>query len=577
MAKRVKLKTKNIIILLIVLILMVIICVLIFKFLPKEEKIIDNKSKAYLGSLEYEIQLFKFEYVEEKLKYEKDITLVRGTEVEVFERDVIQKLGLQTEDESDDEEIKFRKIEYKGKEYLVEPGAIVETYEDSVYEKEKYVRTSTTLYTSFDDVAIAGFAPKGTKLEITGFDSINEDGSVNMYKVKNGESEAYVYSKYLVDTFPLAMAYYNENGVYDIHKGRKYRYELYGGYAANLDYYPYEKEEFVDNLFVDDAKAYYLAGTKYVLAEVDKYIALAKQAGATAFVVDIKDGALAYQSNVAQTYTPTSYAYAMNSTDNYAIAIKKIKDAGFYVIGRIVLFKDSTFAQDNPNDCIVTPPSVKEKWVSAYSRRAWEYNVRLALEAIELFDFNEIQYDYVRFPEASYNWSKNGYNFVNNYNEEKAQAIQNFLFYATDEIHKKNTYISIDVFGECSSTYVTAYGQYWPAISNIVDVVSGMPYTDHFDRNNSAYWTKPYNTLYNWGLTAAARQKEIPTPGKVRTWITAYNVPYWNVTTVYGAEEVYQQVKGLKDAGLGSGFITWNSGSNYSKYQQIAGAFSREY
>ena len=43
------------------------------------------------------------------------------------------------------------------------------------------------------------------------------------------------------------------------------------------------------------------------------------------------------------------------------------------------------------------------------------------------------------------------------------------------------------------------------------------------------------------------------------------------------AEEVYQQVKGLKDAGLGSGFITWNSGSNYSKYVQIAGAFSREY
>ena len=293
-----------------------------------------------------------------------------------------------------------------------------------------------------------------------------------MYKVKNGESEVYAYSKYLVDTFPLAMAYYNENGVYDTHKDRKYRYELYGGYAGNLDYYPYEKEEFVDNLFVDDAKAYYLVGTKYVLAEVDKYIALAKQAGATAFVVDIKDGALAYQSTVAQTYTPTSYAYAMNSTDNYAAAIKKIKDAGFYVIGRIVLFNDSTFAKDNPNDCITKPNGTKTEWVSAYSRRAWEYNVRLALEAIELFDFNEIQFDYVRFPEASYNWSKNGYNFVNTYNEEKAQAIQNFLFYATDEIHKTNTYISIDVFGECSSTYVTAYGQYWPAISNIVDVVS---------------------------------------------------------------------------------------------------------
>ena len=570
MTKQVKLKKKNIILVLIILLLILGLGFLLLLFLNKEEKIIDNKSKAYLGSYDYMVQLFTLEYIE-------DVTLPRGTEIQVYERDVVQKLGLETEDESDDKEVVYRKIEYQGKEYLVEPDTITTSYETSVYEKEKYVRTSTTLYKTFDDVAIAGFAKKGTKLEIIGFDTINEDGTVNMYKIKNGEGEAYAYSKYLVDTEELALANYNENGVYDIHKDRRYSFELYGGYASNLDYYPYEKQVFEDNPFVDDAKAYYLAGTYYVLAEVDKYINLAKQAGATAFVVDIKDGALAYKSPVAEIYTPTSFANGMNSVDFYAQAIQKIKDAGFYVIGRIVLFNDSTYAKDNPDDCIASSTGYKTTWVSAYSRRAWEYNVRLALEAIELFDFNEIQFDYVRFPEASYNWSKNGYNFINTYNEEKAQAIQNFLFYATDEIHKTNTYISVDVFGECSSTYVTAYGQYWPAISNIVDVVSGMPYTDHFDRNNSAYWTKPYNTLYNWALTAAARQKEIPTPGKARTWITAYNVPYWNVTTIYGAEEVYQQVKGLKDAGLGSGFITWNSGSSYSKYQQIAGAFSREY
>ena len=169
---------------------------------------------------------------------------------------------------------------------------------------------------------------------------------------------------------------------------------------------------------------------------------------------------------------------------------------------------------------------------------------------------------------SSFNWSNSNYDFRNKYNEEKAEAIQNFLYYAVDQIHKDNTYVSVDVFGECSGTYVAAYGQYWPAISNIVDVISAMPYTDHFDRSDSKYWTNPYQTMYKWGLTAAARQIEIPTPAKVRTWITAYDTPYWNVTTVYGATDVASQVKGLTDARLGSGFITCNAKSSYSKYYE---------
>ena len=52
--------------------------------------------------------------------------------------------------------------------------------------------------------------------------------------------------------------------------------------------------------------------------------------------------------------------------------------------------------------------------------------------------FNEIQFDYVRFPEDAYNMSiKGNSDFKNKYDEEKAEAVQNFLFYATDQIHKE--------------------------------------------------------------------------------------------------------------------------------------------
>ena len=194
-----------------------------------------------------------------------------------------------------------------------------------------------------------------------------------------------------------------------------------------------------------------------------------------------------------------------------------------------------------------------------------------------MMGFNEIQFDYVRFPEDAYNMSvKGNTDFKNKYDEEKAEAVQNFLFYATDEIHKVGAYLSVDVFGECSSEYVTAYGQYWPAISNIVDAISSMPYTDHFGRTNDT-WSNPYKTVYNWALGAAKRQTEIPTPAVARTWITAYDTPYWNVSVIYDASKIADQVQALYDAGLTGGFITWNSASSLAKYNQIKSAFAKNY
>ena len=168
------------------------------------------------------------------------------------------------------------------------------------------------------------------------------------------------------------------------------------------------------------------------------------------------------------------------------------------------------------------------------------------------------------------------WDFKNKYDEEKAEAVQNFLFYATDQIHKVGAYLSVDVFGECSGEYVTAYGQYWPAISNIVDAISSMPYTDHFGRGVDT-WTNAYQTVYNWAKGAATRQKEIPTPAVARTWITAYDTPYWKPTVIYNASKIEDQVRALYDAGLDGGFITWNSASSLAKYEQIKTAFNKDY
>ena len=558
--KRKKRKLKVGRILLAVSILLIIIVAIIF-LVKKGSSIITKKEIGYLAADTNAISLYKYNQDDDSLKEEKEA--VRGTEVYKYS-DTMTK-----------EDIKYVKIEYDEEEYYIKDSNIVNDKEDVVLEKTRFVRTSVTVYENEENSKIASFIKKGNEIEVIGYDELLDDGNVNMYKIKKDDIEGFVYSKYLVNTKEEAEANYNENSVYDTHKDRKYKgRELYGGSASTLDYYPYEKIEFEDNPLLKSAKSMYLNAS--VISSIDSYLKIAKENGVNAIVVDIKDGALAYSSEVAKEMSPTAYNTAINDNEVYKAAIQKIKDAGIYAIGRIVVFNDVHYGKDHPEECITSTASSR-LWPSAYSRGAWEYNVELAKEAVLTMGFNEIQFDYVRFPEDAYNMSISGNtDFKNTYNEEKAEAVQNFLFYAADQIHKVGEYLSVDVFGECSSEYVTAYGQYWPAISNIVDVISSMPYTDHFGRSNDT-WSNPYQTVYNWALAAAKRQTEIPTPAVARTWITAYDTPYWNPTIIYDATKISDQVEALYDAGLKGGFITWNSASSLSKYEQIKSAFAKNY
>lgn len=542
-----------------VIILILIIGIIIF-FTSKGKNISIGKSSMYLAGDTNKVTTY---IMDEDNSLKENSELVRGKKV-IYSG---KKVNM-----NDNE---YLLIKFDNKEYYVNAKQLVKNVKDVVLEKERYVRTSVTVYENETDSKIASFIKKGNKLDITGYDKLLDDGNVNMYKIKYNDTEGYVYSKYLVNDKESADSVYNENGVYDIHKDRKFKgRELYGGKASTLDYYPYERVEFEDNKLLKKAKTMYLnAGT---IGSIDSYLKIAKENGVNAIVVDIKDGALAYSSNVAKEISPTAYATAINDNSSYKSAIDKIKDAGIYAIGRIVVFNDVHYGKDHPDDCISSTASSR-LWPSAYSRGAWYYNVELAKEAVKEMGFNEIQFDYVRFPEDAYNMSiKGNSDFKNKYDEEKAEAVQNFLFYATDQIHKVGAYLSVDVFGECSGEYVTAYGQYWSAISNIVDAISSMPYTDHFGRSVDT-WTNAYQTVYNWAKGAATRQKEIPTPAVARTWITAYDTPYWKPTVIYNASKIEDQVRALYDAGLDGGFITWNSASSLAKYEQIKTAFNKDY
>lgn len=546
--------------LLIAILALVIIGLLIFFLTKKSSDIIIHKKNMYLASDNNEVVLYSYD---ENNNLKEDKKVVRGKKVTCYDNVI------------DEDDTKYNKIKYEDNVYYVNSGNLVSDANKVVLESSRFIRTSSTVYENDKDTKISSFIKKGNEVSIVGYDYLNDDGSVNMYKIEKDDISGYVYAKYLVSSSDEANMNYNENSVYDTHKDRKYPgRDLHGGSAATLDYYPYEKVEFKNNPLMKNAKAMYLNAA--TISSIDSYLKIAKENGVNTMVVDIKDGALAYSSEVAKEVSPTAYATAINDNSVYKRAIDKIKEAGIYAIGRIVVFNDVHYGKDHPEDCISSSASSR-LWPSAYSRGAWEYNVNLAIEGAKEMGFNEIQFDYVRFPEDAYNMSISGNSdFKNKYNEEKAEAVQNFLFYATDQLHKEGIYLSVDVFGECSGEYVTAYGQYWPAISNIVDVISSMPYTDHFGRGVDT-WSNPYQTVSNWARGAASRQKEIPTPAVARTWITAYDTPYWNPTVIYNASKIEDQVRALYDNGLDGGFITWNSASSLDKYEQIKGAFTKNY
>ena len=64
--------------------------------------------------------------------------------------------------------------------------------------------------------------------------------------------------------------------------------------------------------------------------------------------------------------------------------------------------------------------------MSAYDKNLWEYNVTVAKEAAKA-GFNEIQFDYVRFPASNGGKLDKVLNYRNPDNMTKAEAIQKYF------------------------------------------------------------------------------------------------------------------------------------------------------
>ena len=200
-----------------------------------------------------------------------------------------------------------------------------------------------------------------------------------------------------------------------------------------------------------------------------------------------------------------------------------------------------------------------EYWVDPYCEEVWEYDVAIAKELIAR-GFNEIQFDYIRFPtdgdnldEASYRWQEAGM--------DKESALMSFLSYARREIAAP---ISIDIYG-ANGWYRTGArtGQDVELLARYVDVICPMFYPSHFEQTFLAYnpaSERPYRIYYygSYRNAVIARNRVI-----VRPWAQAF---YLNVSydrAWYNADYVQRQVFGTRDS-INEGYTYWNNSGRYA-------------
>lgn len=327
---------------------------------------------------------------------------------------------------------------------------------------------------------------------------------------------------------------------------------------------------------IDDVRGIYLTRTSFSnVQKIHRWVEFAKSTNINAFVVDVKDddGLMLFETNAAAEIVPEANARAFYKKDEMRAIISELKDQGIYLIARIVCFKDPSYARAHKDRAIVYKDTgepymgiYKVPWASAYDRQLWEYNVRVAIEAVEV-GFDEIQYDYVRFPELSKE-TRQRVNLRQVGDESFAEAIQKFLIYSKRKLEPYNVPLAADVFGLVSTAVDdVGIGQYWEAISNVVDYICPMVYPSHYAPGSfglSVPDAYPYETIYNALKDGIRRNLHIPTPAKIRPWLQSFTATWVRGHIVYDEEAIRKQIMAAKDLGINE-YMLWNASNNYKK------------
>ena len=303
-------------------------------------------------------------------------------------------------------------------------------------------------------------------------------------------------------------------------------------------------------------KGIYLSGYHFLKNEkIDPIKDILSNTVVNTIVLDVKtdNGHLLYDSKIPEVDRLKNERIKYDTQ-----ALKSFKeDFNIYLIGRVVAFQDPIFTKIYPQSAIIDSATSKpfsqngQYFLDPGDSKSREYILNVALEAC-LLGFDEIQFDYIRYPDSNYPGLI--FDYESNF-ENRTENINSFLQNATDLLHDNGCLASADIFGYVlNSKSDNGIGQYLETIVNTVDFISPMVYPSHYSKGSFGY-SYPNNFPYevvtsalNDGLSRGVREENL------RPFLQGF----W-----HSSEDVRLNIKAAEDKGLD--WIIWNNSSVYEK------------
>jgi hypothetical protein len=289
-----------------------------------------------------------------------------------------------------------------------------------------------------------------------------------------------------------------------------------------------------------------------------QYLAL-KQDGLNTVEIDLKDesGNVSFVKGAPAIARRDGAARAYFSPKQVAAQAHK---AGIYVIGRVVSFEDPITAVAHPDmavhksDGSIWTTSGGLAWLNPYSRKAWRYDVDVAIAAAKA-GFDEIQFDYTRFPSDG---DLSIIRYPGTHPQPMKQTIAAYLSYAASRLHPLGVRVSADVFG-LSATRDLGIGQFPSQIGNVVDTIYPMTYPSHYTPGE--FNLPDPNAAPGPTVADSLRDFRAQLDGEraaVVPWLQDFSLG-----RTYSAADVAAQIAAARQAVTG-GFMLWNAEGVYT-------------
>jgi hypothetical protein len=308
-------------------------------------------------------------------------------------------------------------------------------------------------------------------------------------------------------------------------------------------------------------------------------LALADSTEINTFVVDVKDEkgmryrtALPLQKEIGGEVT----------ISNLEALVDSIHAHGVWASARIVVFKDPMLSRAKSEWSIKNPSGglwqdkAGNTWVSAWDPNVWEYNIAIAEEVLKA-GFDEVQFDYVRFPEPFPSLPKQ---IHPNAKGDRTDAIVEFLNKARPRIHALGGVMAADLFGLSPNDPADInIGQQWERLLGAADHILPMTYPSHYLPTHLKGVPKPntmpYETIVasvGMGEVRASRLRDAGVKtARVIPWLQGFSAPWVTRNYTYGPGQADAQIRGVYDVGL-EDWVFWHPGS---KYELISAAFEK--